>query len=320
MQKTFGALAYPEWRIEVVERAQKAGMGDIGSALRWVMWRSERQFVRDLEEVRKQRDESAAGGMIVRARRGTVGSRSSRKYRRSMVPTAVSAADAGSDDRALSDSDVSDESGRFIVDSDSEESSEAEWQGWMADLFRQQKVQAQAKRKKREAEAAAAAAKLADPEDGERVEEHPRTPAEDRRHQVEKRRALEPVGIVTTMYSNTPTSTGAYFYEALLWMSSQADCDFQFFLHLQPPSIRLHLQNLSLTINEHALLASLRKLVLVLAHRTVILYHVLFLHLPLHNPRNSPDPASHILHPCTPVYALLQEQQSTPYEDPACLL
>jgi hypothetical protein len=214
MHKTFGALAYPEWRMEVVERAQEAGMGDVGSALRWVLWQCNQQLVRDLEDARNQKDKGA-DGRNVRKRRGTTGSRSSRKYRRSIVPTVISSADPGVDALALSDSEEGEETGRLIVDSDSEESSEAEWQGWMADLFRQQKVQAQAKRARQEAEAAAAENPVNLEEGGE---EHPKTPAEDRRHQLEKRRALEPVGIVTTMYLNTPPSSTGILFSVILFL------------------------------------------------------------------------------------------------------
>jgi hypothetical protein len=171
------------------------------------MWQCKWQLAFDLEDVRNSKDDGA-GEENVRKRRGTVGSRSSRKYRRSIIPTAISSANSGSD------SEVDEETGRLIAGSDSEEeSSEAEWQGWMADLFRQQKVQAQEKRVQEEAEAAGAE-KFGDLE-GDRIEEPPKTPAEDRRHQLERRRAFEPVGIVTTMYSNTPPSSTGTFYAVI---------------------------------------------------------------------------------------------------------
>ena len=175
-------------------------MRDVGSALRWVMWQSNRQLVLDLEDVRVQKDDSTACEHVQR-RRSMAGPRSSRRYRRSLVPMR-SSADGGIDNPVLSGSELGEEMGGLISGSDSE-SSEAEWQGWMADLFRQQKVQAQAKRVREEA---AAVEKLVDLDEGDRIEP-PRTPAEDRRHQIEKRRALEPIGIVTTMYSNTPPSS-----------------------------------------------------------------------------------------------------------------
>ncbi|KAG6804993.1 hypothetical protein H0H92_001245, partial [Tricholoma furcatifolium] len=47
----FGVLPYPEWRVEVTERAQRAGMGDVGSAMRWVKWGNRAQLKVDVDEV-----------------------------------------------------------------------------------------------------------------------------------------------------------------------------------------------------------------------------------------------------------------------------
>jgi hypothetical protein len=171
-------------------------MGDIGGALGWVLWQSDLQLARDLELMQSQKNRDGVVGNP-RKRRGTVGSRSSGKYRRSTAATPNSSIDAGAVSPASSDSEVSG-TGKLTAGSDSEESSEAEWHGWMADLFRQQKVQAQAKRAREDAEVIAAQQRLAFQE-GDHAEEPPMTLAEDRRLLLEKRRALEPVGIVTTM-------------------------------------------------------------------------------------------------------------------------
>jgi hypothetical protein len=211
-QKFFGALPYPEWRTELVEKAQKAGMGDVGSALRWVTWQCNRQLVRDLEDVRSLKDEGA-NSVHVRKRRGTIGSRSSKKSRRGNTSTADSSADLDVDAAMLSNSDGSEETGKLMVISDSEEeSSEAEWQGWMADLLRQQKVRAHAQRAK---EAVDAAAQQSLDYEGERAEP-PKTPADDRRLVLEKRKALEPSAIVTTSSNTPPSSTGGPIYPFLI--------------------------------------------------------------------------------------------------------
>lgn len=187
-------------------------MGDVGSALRWVMWQSDRQLERDLEDARSLKDEGASG-VSLRKRRGTIGSRSSRRCRRGAASTAGSSGDPEVDTPALSDSDRSEETGKLIVISDSEgESSEAEWHGWMADLFRQQRVRAHAQRAKEEVEDDATHKLLVE---GEHPNEPPRTPADDRRRVLEKRKALEPVGIVSTSSFTPSSSTGGSIY--LFW-------------------------------------------------------------------------------------------------------
>jgi hypothetical protein len=234
LHKTFGALAYPEWRTELVKRAQRAGMGDVGGALRWVLWQSDLELARDLEAMQNQKNGDGVAEKP-RKRRGTVGSRSSRKYRRSTAATAASSSDAHAVSTTSSDSEAS-ETGKLTVGSDSEESSEAEWHGWMADLFRQQNVQAQAKRAQEDAEVTAALQRRAFQE-GDLVEELPRTPAEDRRLLLEKRKALEPVGIVTTMSLIVPSSTSGTVFcclRSLFYTCLYSSCFYAFHYSLLP--------------------------------------------------------------------------------------
>ncbi|TFK64740.1 hypothetical protein BDN72DRAFT_901315 [Pluteus cervinus] len=102
--KRFGALPYPEWRVEVTERAQKAGLGDIGKAMEWLVWGQSQQMARPrgLSPATSFDFENSGGGGSVeggventpnptiqrdRERRQ---SQSLRHKRQSMVPTAGS--------------------------------------------------------------------------------------------------------------------------------------------------------------------------------------------------------------------------------------
>lgn len=204
-QTTFGALPYPEWRTEVVERAQKAGMGDVGKVMRWVLWGSNNQLQLDLEEARNRNKEGGAGEDTARKRRSTL------KHRR---PSTASHSSTITDTEIklnLSyDSDLSEDTGKILEMSDSEEESDAEWQGWPADLHRQHKVQAQ------KAKEEAAAAQLPQKSEEEVREEAPKSPAEDQRRYKERRWALEPSGTVTTMYVPTPPSSSGISFLCIL--------------------------------------------------------------------------------------------------------
>lgn len=211
--KTFGVLPYPEWRIEVAERAQRAGLGDVGRAMKWALWQCEQQLDLDLEEVQNRHgDDRETTAQIQKKKRETLMLKHRRRSTTSHTST-ITEGGGRSKVRAIGfepelesttvyDSDVSEDTGRMI-DSDSEEGSEAEWQGWMADLHRQHQTQARHKHEEEDelARASAIVAQQASHETDEEMLEPPKTAEEDRKKIRERRMMLEPTAVVTTMYS-----------------------------------------------------------------------------------------------------------------------
>lgn len=167
--KTFGALPYPEWRLEVAERAQRAGIGRLGKALEWLTFDGCGQEGSGNIEV-----------LFAELKKATLGQ--GLKNKRRSTHSYASGGSGGSDH--------SRKSGYGDGESDSgEESSEAEWQGWIADLHRQGKVQ----QARRERDA------LQDAQDqGPVSDAPPKNPAEDQRRFLESLRALEPSAYVTS--------------------------------------------------------------------------------------------------------------------------
>lgn len=218
--KSFGVLPYPEWRMEVAERAQRAGMGDVGRAMRWVLWQCGTQLDLDLTEVRNRNAEGQeATAEIRRKRRETMTLKNRRRSSASHASTINGQNGTRSRPTTVYDSDVSEDTGKMIAITDSEEeSSEAEWQGWMADLHRQHKAQAHQKR-----EEEAAAAKPSPYESDEGVLEPPRNPEEDRKQIRDRRWAMEPSAIVTTKPMRIMASTSGSFFHFLLSLYTKVD-------------------------------------------------------------------------------------------------
>lgn len=98
---SYEMIPYPEWRIHTVENARKAGMGDVGKPMAWVLW------------TEKGLGESLMGN-IRHYRQAFL---QEMGYRTVMIPSDI----YGSDD-------------------ESDEESEMEWEGWMRDLERQSRV------------------------------------------------------------------------------------------------------------------------------------------------------------------------------------
>ncbi|KAF8624748.1 hypothetical protein AX17_007079 [Amanita inopinata Kibby_2008] len=114
-----GVLPYPEWRVSVVKRAQRAALGDVGNAMLYYLFQ-DIQLGDLLSEVEGE-------GGKERKRR------SAQSYGSNATATTRPAQGSESDD-----------TGRFYLDiGSSGESSEAEWHGWMLDLSRQAQAQAE---------------------------------------------------------------------------------------------------------------------------------------------------------------------------------
>ena len=203
----FGVLPYPEWRIEVAERAQRAGMGEVGRAMKWMLWQNRNQLDLDLQEVRSRHSiDEQSSEEIRRKRRQTVSLKNRRRSTASGTPTICGSTAGGSQksrSMAAHDSDASEDTGRIIGRSESgEESSEAEWLGWTADLRRQHRVQGERIRLQKED-------RLADESDEVTA---PKSPEEDRRFVGERRRLLEPSAtVVVTTRSHVLSSSSMFF-------------------------------------------------------------------------------------------------------------
>ncbi|KAF7374479.1 hypothetical protein MSAN_00332200 [Mycena sanguinolenta] len=120
---SFGARPFPEWRINVLQRARRAGLGRIGTASKWALLLS---------------GETAKDSAWMLDSISPVRSRRRRRPCPVKQPTSTDGYDTDvSGDASLSLSDNGED------DSDSESAgarSETEWVGWMGDLRRQAQV------------------------------------------------------------------------------------------------------------------------------------------------------------------------------------
>ncbi|KAJ3915331.1 hypothetical protein F5877DRAFT_81942 [Lentinula edodes] len=243
---TFGALPYPEWRLEVVTKAQRAGMGELTKAMDQFLWGDNpglAQLTRELglriapmELIRSPSIQSAAGDRIFDNEEGdsaedAISMRRQRKRKdrkltleqeniaiglkfpgggnlssRTLIDSGQQIALVSTTNISTSSSDILRPSLRLdYVDIDSsesgEESSDAEWVGWMADLHRQARLHREenARLDRLETESLASSTDTNDYWDYQQQDDH-------RRYQ-EERRALEPTGVVTSSSPYTiPTS------------------------------------------------------------------------------------------------------------------
>ncbi|KAG7089092.1 hypothetical protein E1B28_010801 [Marasmius oreades] len=228
---TFGALPYPEWRIDLVTRARKCGLGGVNRGVEMHLWggdlssfesgslnASERRASSTLsvngslelgseeESLRRRKKKKAdrkltlehenkaiglertESGSSVISKRNSISKRKSRGERAEGEDDIYFSADDGSGKGSGSES--SELNG--VPDSDDndsgEESSDAEWMGWMADLYRQSTVYRDNRKKRKETNGKAMAIPQAEKEvwiqeDGYRLAQR-------------ERMALEPTGVV----------------------------------------------------------------------------------------------------------------------------
>ncbi|KAJ4468410.1 hypothetical protein C8J55DRAFT_492412 [Lentinula edodes] len=243
---TFGALPYPEWRLEVVTKAQRAGMGELTKAMDQFMWgdnpglahltRELGLRIAPMELIRSPSIQSAVGDRIFDNEEGDsaeddISMRRQRKRKdrkltleqeniaiglkspggenlssRTLIDSGQQIPLACTTNISASGSDIARPSLRpGYVDIDSsesgEESSDAEWVGWMADLHRQARLHREenARLDRLETESLASSTDTNDYWDYQQQDDH-------RRYQ-EERRALEPTGVVTSSSPYTiPTS------------------------------------------------------------------------------------------------------------------
>ncbi|KAJ4471475.1 hypothetical protein J3R30DRAFT_1084140 [Lentinula aciculospora] len=243
---TFGALPYPEWRLEVVTKAQRAGMGELTKAMDQFLWgdnpgltlltRELGLSLAPMELIRSPSIQTAVGdrssvndegdstGDAASMRRQQ--KRKDRKLTLEQENIAIGLnfpGDGNMSSKTLIDSDrhipqrfmeslsvsgpktagsrPSLKLGYVDIESSEsgEESSDAEWLGWMADLHRQARLQREQdiRLDSLETESAASSTDTNHYWDYQQQDDH-------RRYQ-EERRALEPTGVVTSSYL-IPTS------------------------------------------------------------------------------------------------------------------
>ncbi|KAF9075443.1 hypothetical protein BDP27DRAFT_1315032 [Rhodocollybia butyracea] len=247
---TFGALPYPEWRLEIVTKAQRAGMGELTKAMDQFIWGDNpglalltkelglslapMELIRspsirtaagesidegesvDTASTRRQRrrkerkmtleQENVAMGLDFSAK--TIPDPSPQLVQHRLVPSGNSPSERSptstlSVGGSYTDSYSTLRLGYVDVDSSEsgEESSDAEWVGWMADLHRQAKIcrEEESQRELLETESVESSTDTYHYWDYQQQDDH-------RRYQ-EERRALEPSAIVTSSSPLTvPTS------------------------------------------------------------------------------------------------------------------
>lgn len=106
-------IPYPEWRIHTVENARKAGMGDVGKPMSWVLWTDKGLGETLLGNIRHHRQAFLE----------------EMQYKTTTIPFDI----YGSDD-------------------ESDEDSEMEWDGWMRDMERQNQVKKRSEKVSRDSE------------------------------------------------------------------------------------------------------------------------------------------------------------------------
>ncbi|EAU81280.2 hypothetical protein CC1G_07210 [Coprinopsis cinerea okayama7 len=243
--RALGALPYPEWRMEVVLRARRAGMGLVGRPVELMLltmgermeegyeiddpclisnWPFGSVGEHDLE------DDSMEGGGVEDSGDGEgeigrvegEGGVSEAEGQEGEVKVEAS-------DEENSDDDEDEPLIFDASDEEEEEESELEWQAWTADLPRQIRVKKEKEELARlEAEAAAHAQSQApliptveivgegavdtrgindDESDYEAAPLPPSSVIEEREMMVRKKRSYEPVGVITSMTTSTALPT-----------------------------------------------------------------------------------------------------------------
>ncbi|KAF8992750.1 hypothetical protein BDQ17DRAFT_194703 [Cyathus striatus] len=195
--KIFGALPYPEWRIELVKRAQKAGLGDIGRAVEALRYgassmRPSHIFLDQLQTARP-------GGSSMTEDSDSISGTSALTERPNRSLRSHNTKSASDDEH--------DKASYMLEISDSDdESSEAEWQAWMADLHRQVEVRS---RKQHSPSVTSLETSIVPQIDDEIEDKPPKTLEDDLLLAINRRRKLEPSGIVITSSPSSPAFSSA---------------------------------------------------------------------------------------------------------------
>ena len=210
------ALPYPEWRLEVVNRARRAGMREIGRPLDLALhgWGREFEEMATAARERKLERERELEREKKKRRRSVQSHVSTIKARNRKFSKVAGGSEADDDDDGSEDEEAV--MGETRLDSDSEEESDTEWLAWMTDLPRQFLVQQQSQSALRNSQAFSI-----DPMSSSSLVDSgpvrlPRTQEEERILYANKMRQLEPsaVSSVTQPYL-LPSPTSNSFMDSL---------------------------------------------------------------------------------------------------------
>ncbi|KAF7310002.1 hypothetical protein MIND_00373000 [Mycena indigotica] len=153
---SLGALPFPEWRNALLRKAQRAGLGRIGSAIEWLI-ANEDILLNDGDSASFWYHHDSPVRTRKRKGKGKSTAKDKGKAREEIVqirrqPTSQDGYDSdvsGDADASYSFSDSSDDNS-----SNSGHKSEMEWVGWMGDLRRQRRVAKQQEERTRQQEEA----------------------------------------------------------------------------------------------------------------------------------------------------------------------
>jgi hypothetical protein len=209
------ALPYPEWRLELVNQARRAGMREIGRPLDLALhgWAREFEEMAATARERKLQKEKEMKRENKNKRKSVQSHVSTIKERGRRVSRVAGGSDADDDD----DGDEEGTMGTTQLDSDSEEESDTEWLAWMTDLPRQFLVQ------QSQLPVQTLQTSHSDPfsfsslveggDDG--LVRIPLTQEEERTLYVDRVRLLEPSSSVWVHQSHLPSPTSTSFFDTL---------------------------------------------------------------------------------------------------------
>jgi hypothetical protein len=173
-----------------VERAQAAGMGERGRPLDLILFGNRPSFQMDKKPEKRQKSLKSFDS---RSRRSTVTTLSIRR------PSHVNDEETIRSDSDKKEGSVNYGSDDIIQVSDSEEEmSEVEWRGWMGDLHRQNRVRAQ-----RDEAAVLEAQVSSKARESDDSDDPPINPEAERRKYWQRKRDMEPCGVITSLYTST---------------------------------------------------------------------------------------------------------------------
>ena len=209
------ALPYPEWRLELVNQARRAGMREIGRPLDLALhgWGREFEEMAATARERKLQKEKELKRENKNKRKSVQSHVSTIKERGRKVSRVAGGSDADDDD----DGDEEETMGTTQLDSDSEEESDTEWLAWMTDLPRQFLVQ------QSQSPVQTSHSFFSDPfsfsslvEGGDGLVRPPLTQEEERTLHADRVRHLEPSSSVWVIHqSHLPSPTSTSFFDTL---------------------------------------------------------------------------------------------------------
>ena len=223
-QLAYVALPYPEWRLNLVNHARRAGMREIGRPLDLALhgWgrdfeeaaARERKMQREMEREKQNRRKSEQSHV------------STIKARGKRVDKVAGGSDADDDNDGDEDGDEQEAMGATQLDSDSEEESDTEWLAWMTDLPRQFLVQ---QSQMTVPTSPTSQSSFANPfsssplvEGDDEPIRPPRTQEEERTLHADRIRYLEPSSTVRANPTYLPSPTSISFLNSLKQLSSRS--------------------------------------------------------------------------------------------------